>query len=101
VRKLMRGWFKALAFYKAHPAEASASIAPHYNLSAAEYAKQLAGLKWIDYQEQQNAAQAGKWVELFNAIAELKLANQRIAEKPEAAQFLNQNLLKTLYETDR
>ena len=42
-----------------------------------------------------------EWVEAFDVIAELKLANGRIPRKPDAPKFLNHTLLEKLYEDSK
>ena len=39
-----------------------------------------------------------EWIEIFNTIAAVKLANGRISKKPDAAKFLNHTLMEKLYE---
>lgn len=101
VKRLMRAWFKALNFYKAHPDEASEIIAPYYNISSEQYRKQVQGLKWDEYAVQKIPAEAQEWLEAFNAIAEVKLDNARILKKPDAANSLNHALLEKLYENSK
>lgn len=98
VKRLMRGWFNALKFYKGHPDEGNKIIAKYYKITPEQYGKQVEGLKWIDYKEQQTPAKHKEWVDVFNTVAELKLANGRIFQKPDAQKFLNHSLLEKLYE---
>lgn len=97
----MRGWFKALKFYREQPNEASAIIAKYYKITPEQYRKQVEGLKWIDYKEQQTPEKYKEWVEVFNTVAEIKSANGRIPKKPEASKSLNHSLLEKLYEISR
>jgi NitT/TauT family transport system substrate-binding protein len=101
VKKIMRAWFKSLDFYMEHPDEASEIIAKYYKITPGQYRKQVQGLKWDDYKEQRRPAEAEEWVGAFNAIAEVKLANNRISQKPEASKSLNHALLEKLYEDSR
>ena len=98
VKKLMRGWFSALDFYKEDPNAASEIIAKHYNISPEEYRKQVKGLLWEGFVEQMYPAKYKEWVEVFNEIAEIKLANGRISRKPDDSMFLNHKLLENLYD---
>jgi NitT/TauT family transport system substrate-binding protein len=95
---LMRAWFKALRYYQEHPQEASEIIARHYNLTAEEYRKQVEGLRWLDYPEQLSSERYDTWINVFNTIAEIKFADGRISQKPDAQSALNQELLKGLYD---
>lgn len=102
VKKLLRGWYKAVEYYKAHPEEASRVIAPHFDLSPEEYREQVRGLRWPAYEEALEdfgtADEPGRLYELFNTIALLKHNNGRIPRKPEAAQALEPEILRTLYD---
>jgi len=101
VESLMRGWFKALKFYREQPNEGSEIIAKYYKITPGQYRKQVEGLKWIDYKEQQAPEKYKEWIEVFNKVAELKQTNGRISQKPEAQIFLNHSLLEKLYEISR
>lgn len=98
VKRIMRGWFKALEFYREHPDEASEIIAPHYKITAAEYRKQIEGLRWAGYEDQRAPGKYNEWLKVFNTVAAIKSANNRIFNKSEASKFLNHTLLETLYE---
>ena len=98
VKSLMRGWFKALKFYREQPDKASEIIAPYYRITAEEYRKQIEGLKWISYEAQRAPAQYEKWREIFNTVAKLKQASGRIPKKPVAEKYLNHVFLEKLYE---
>lgn len=97
VKGLMRGWFKALEYYKAHPVEASQIIAKHYDITPEQYREQVKGLLWEDYAAQVRAAQDTEWVNAIDTIAELKFANGRISKKPDAQKCMNRTLLNELY----
>lgn len=101
VKRLMRGWFKALEFYRKHPNEASAIIAKYYKITPEQYRKQVEGLLWENYEEQQYPSKYKEWVEVFDVIAEVKLANGRIPQKPDTSKFLNHKLLENLYEDSK
>jgi len=98
VKKLMRAWFRALKYYREYPAEASAIIAKYYNISPAQYKKQVEGLLWNDYEKQKIHTEYLGLLKAFDLIAEVKLANARIFHKPEASKFLNYTFLERLYE---
>lgn len=98
VKGLMRGWFKALKYYKQHPTEASEIIARHYDITGEQYRKQVEGLLWEDYAAQIRPAEDAEWINAVVTIAELKLAGGRISKKPDAQASMNRKLLKELYE---
>lgn len=101
VQGVMRGWFKALEYYKAHPEEASGIIAGYYHMSAEEYRKQVEGLKWENWAEQRSRLDPKEWAKLFDAISSLKLATGRISLRPEAAKFMDRTIMEKLYEDSK
>jgi NitT/TauT family transport system substrate-binding protein len=101
VKRLMRGWFKALDFYNEHPNEGSEIIAKYYKITPEQYRKQVEGLLWETFEKQEYFSKYKEWVKVFDEIAELKLANGRIPQKPDAAKFLNHTLLEKLYEDSK
>ncbi|MFA5270814.1 MAG: ABC transporter substrate-binding protein [Candidatus Omnitrophota bacterium] len=101
VRGLMRGWFKAVKYYREHPEEANRIIAKHYNISPKEYEKSTKLLKWTDYTEQLKIGKSGSWHEVFDAIAKIKFENGRITNKPDAKSAINTTLLERLYENSK
>ena len=98
VKKVMRAWFKGLKYYNEHPLEASTIIAKYYKIAPEQYRKQVQGLKWDDYEAQNTLSKIQEWKDVFSIIAEVKLANNRISQKPDAEKFLDYTLLEKLYE---
>ena len=98
IKKLMRGWFKAVAWYKQHPQEASEIVAKYYNISPQAYQEQVKGLKWLDYQEQLKNREIIKWREAFDLISEIKFKNSKTGQRPLFDKSIDRTLLKTLYE---
>lgn len=102
VKKLVRGWYKAVDYYRAHPNEASRIIARHFGLAPEEYRKQVSGLRWPTYEEALadfgTEEKPGRLFELFDTIALIKQANGRIPRRPRAAQALEPHILLTLYD---
>ena len=101
VKGLMRGWFKAVAYCKEHPVEASEIIAKHYDVTPGEYREQIKGLRWDSYQDQIVEEEADEWLTAFNIISEIKFANGRIPGKPNAAKAIDRTLLEGLYENSQ
>jgi NitT/TauT family transport system substrate-binding protein len=101
VKKVMRVWFKSLKYYREYALEASRIIAKYYKITPEQYKKQIEGLKWDDYEGQKYPAERQEWLEAFNAIAEVKLANNRISQKPDATKAINHTLLEKLYEDSK
>lgn len=102
VKKLVRAWYRAVDYYRAHPEEASQIIAPYYRLSAEQYREQVAGLHWPDYEEAADdfgsADKPGGLIEVFDTIAFIKYSNGRIPRKPAASEALEPEILRTLYD---
>ena len=104
VRALLRGWYKALDYYRANPDKASAIIAPYFNLSPQQYREQVAKLHWVTYSEALKdfgtEDEPGRLFELFDTIASIKRKNARIARNPKATLGLNSRILLTLYDRE-
>jgi len=102
VRKLVRGWYRAVGYYEAHPDEAGAIIAPYFDLSPEQYREQVAGLHWSTYEEAVDdfgsADAPGRLFDLFDTIALLKHDSGTIARKPRSDRALAPGILRTLYE---
>jgi NitT/TauT family transport system substrate-binding protein len=101
VKGIMRAWFKSLTYYRLHPDEASAIIAKYYKISPEEYRKQVEGLTWEDCEQQKTHPEHQEWIETFDAIATVKIANGRISQKPDVSKFINRTLLEKLYENSK
>ncbi len=98
LRKLMRGWFKAVKYYEKHPVESSAIIAKFCNISPREYREGVEGIEWISYEEQMSAEHSGKRLEIFRAVSRIKFSEGRIHKEPNARESINTTLLEKLYE---
>lgn len=101
VKKLMRGWFRAVKYYNEHPLESSAIIAKYYNISPEEYRKQAAGLKWYDYGEQKTNQEHKDLSDAIRLLIEVKLANGRIAKRIDTSQLVDTKLMEKLYEDSK
>ncbi len=101
VKGLMRGWFKAINYYKEQPIEASNIIAKHYDMTPEQYRKSVLVLKWDDYAKQNTPEECLRLIETFNVISNIKYLNARIPNKPDAKSAINNTLLKGLYENSR
>lgn len=101
VKGLMRAWFKALEYYKAHPVEASEIIAVRFGLSSPEYRRQVEGLKWVDYDRQNSQSELEAMKDIFNTIADLKISDAKFGGKPDAREYINCDLLEKLYENSK
>ena len=103
VGKLLRGWYRAVEYYKAHPEEASGIIAPRLNLAPEEYRRQVGGLYWPTHKEALDdfgsADNPGRLYELFDTIALIKHEGGRIPRKPDAGRALSPDILRTLYDS--
>ena len=101
VKGLLRGWYRALDYYKAHPNEASQAIAPRFKLTPEDYREQVAGLRWPTHKEAcdhfGSDDSPGRLHELFDTIALLKHNTGRVSRKPEAAKALKSDIIRTLY----
>lgn len=101
VKKLMRGWFRAVKYSKKHPQEASEIIAGRYGITDEQYRRAITGLKWFGYEDQVEERENEEWLNAFTIISDIKFANGRIPRKPNAAKAINRTLLKSLYENSQ
>ncbi|MDP8299627.1 MAG: ABC transporter substrate-binding protein [Candidatus Tantalella remota] len=101
VRKLIRGWFKALEYYEAHPEEASTSIAGYFGLTPEVYRKQVEGLKWISYGDQVDLFSKGEIQKTFNVIVGIKHDNKKISVLPDPGEAFNADILKGAHEDSK
>lgn len=51
VAKVVRGWFRAVEYWRQHPAEANAIMAKYYSITPKEFADDISGLLWPSYDE--------------------------------------------------
>ncbi len=98
IKKIMRGWFQALKYYKEHPLEASEIIAKYYDITPKQYREDVKGLKWDDYEHQLDIKEKEELFEVFDTISQIKFNTGRISKKPDAQKSINRELLESLYE---
>ncbi len=105
VKKLVRGWYKAVAYYRAHPDEASGIIAPYFGLTPEQYRTAVGGLHWPTYEEARadfgTQDRPGRLFALFDTIALIKQDSRRIPSSPGAAQAFRPHILQTLYDSEQ
>ncbi|MBF0531944.1 MAG: ABC transporter substrate-binding protein [Candidatus Omnitrophica bacterium] len=101
VRRLMRGWFRSMRYAKEHPVEAARLTAKYYGITQAEYQNQIAGLKWVDYKEQNTPANFAKWRDVLNLIVSIKSGQAGSSSQINAVEVINPTLLQKLYENIR
>ncbi|MBN2453797.1 MAG: ABC transporter substrate-binding protein [Candidatus Omnitrophica bacterium] len=99
VRGVMRAWFKAVKYYREHPAEASSIIAKYYGTSPERYREDIKGLKWVDYKEQADPIRYDNMAKMFGIISDRKLERGKILSSPALEETLDLSLLEGLYET--
>lgn len=51
VKQVVSGWFQAVEYWKAHPEESNAIMAPYYQVTPEEFAEQVEGLEWPSLEE--------------------------------------------------
>lgn len=101
VQKVMRAWFRALDYWKAHPDEADEIMGKHYNLSKLDFADYVSGLVWPSYDENAayfgTPANNGRFYQVADIFSGVFLGNAQIQSKPDMSAAVNADLLKTLY----
>jgi NitT/TauT family transport system substrate-binding protein len=98
-RRLLRAWFKALAWHEAHPDEAAAIMAKRQNVTVAEFLGSLQGAHIPDLQEnRQLMGTSGRPGPLFQTAGRLGdfLARHQLTKRPAGADLLHPDLLDSL-----
>ncbi len=99
-RRMMRAWFKALAWQEAHPDEAAEIMAKRQNVTVSEFLSGLQGAHIPDLQENlQLMGTSGQPGPLFQTAGRLGdfLARHELAKRPAAgADLLHPDLLGSL-----
>ncbi len=101
VKRLMRAWFKALEYYKDNPKESNKIIAKYYGVTPADYAKQVEGVLWNNYEKQMSPSKMQEWADAFDIIGKINLANGRIGNIPRIEEHIDYKILKDLYEDSK
>jgi len=101
VKGLMRGWFKAVKYYKEHTREATKIISKHFNITPQEYENNVNNLQWTDYTKQISVENTKTIEDTFNTIVEIKFKNNRIAKKPNPKVAINTVLIRKIYENSK
>jgi len=104
IRALLRGWYRAVDYYQAHPDEASKIIAPHLKVTPEQYRKQIGGLHWPSRKEALEAFgtvdRPGRLRQVFDTIALIKHKNGRIPSRPKAGPALKPEILRALADPE-
>lgn len=102
VQKVMRGWFKAIAYWKSNPQEANAIMANHYNVTPADFVDIISGLNWPTYEENLayfgTQSKQGKIYKIANTFVDIFLKTGQIKAQPDMIRAIDQSLLQSLYE---
>lgn len=102
VKKVMRAWFKTIAYWKSNPQEANAIMAKHYNVTSADFADIISGLNWPSYEENLayfgTESQPGKIYEIANTFVNIFLKTGQIKARPDVMRAVDQTLLQSLHE---
>lgn len=101
VKKIMRGWFKAVDFWKNNPTEANEIMAKAYKLQTQEFADFISGLKWPNYQENLTyfgtQKEHGKIYEVADTFNSLFIELEVIQLKTDVNKAIDRSLLYNLY----
>jgi NitT/TauT family transport system substrate-binding protein len=101
IKKLMRGWFRAVKYYKEHPDESSYIISGYYRMSPEEYRKRVSGLKWYDHEGQKPEDRQREWLDAARVLVEVKLMNGRIPKRLDVSKLIDRTLIEGLYEDSK
>ncbi len=103
VRKVMRGWFKALEYIKTNPKESNEIMAKHYDVPPEEFAELTTGVKWASLDEQLaffgTPEKPGPIYDIANTFINIFLKTKQISQKPDMKDSINGQFLRTLNES--
>lgn len=102
VAKVVRGWFKAVEYWKAHTTEANVIMAKQYSDTPEEFADQISGLLWPSYDENVSYFKkdgkpniydtAGTFVDIFQKTGQIR-------SKPNMEPAIDGSILQNLHAT--
>lgn len=101
VKKVMRAWFKALAYWKDNRAEAEAIMARHYNSTPTEFAGLISGLIWPSYEENRTYfgnSNQGPIYDIGHTFVEIFLDTGQIKTRPDITKAVDDSFLRSLNE---
>lgn len=102
VKKLMRGWFKAINYWRENPQDANEIMAKYYHLTPQEFADIITGLYWPSYQENLTyfgtKENPGQIYDVADTFIKIFLETKQIKVAPDLTNAINDSLLRTLYE---
>lgn len=97
VKKVLRGWFKALDYWKSNPDEANEIMAKYYNVSAEEFADLITGVKWPTLAENKTYLQKdGKFYEVADTFSNIFLELGTIKAKPNIDAAIDSSIINDL-----
>ncbi len=86
VQAVIRAWFQALDYWKAHPTEANRLMAAHYNVTPEEFAELITGVTWHSYDENVayfgTRAKPGKFLDVSKIFVDLYRETGRLNGTP-------------------
>jgi NitT/TauT family transport system substrate-binding protein len=104
-KKFMIGVFKAIEYFKTNKADFVKTAAPHYNLSADEFAASIEGsLEYTDLK--QTASYLGKQgapgslYQVFDEVMALNLENGAAENRLKSAEHIDSSILGSITEAD-
>ncbi|MDO8649605.1 MAG: ABC transporter substrate-binding protein [Candidatus Peregrinibacteria bacterium] len=100
VAKVVRGWFKAVEYWKQHPDESNAIMAKYYSVTPKEFADQVSGLVWPSYDENltyftQNAKPS--IYDVADTFVSIFLKTGQIRSKPDLEPAVDTSILQNLH----
>jgi NitT/TauT family transport system substrate-binding protein len=96
VDALVRGWFAALTWMKAHPQEAALQISPRLRMNEQQFSEAFSGVQFLDAQEQR-AQLTGSRPRLHDTagrLGELLLRKEILQKRPDASRVINPSALQ-------
>ncbi len=101
VKKIVRGWFRAIDYWEKNKGEANEIMSKYYNISKDEFADMISSLKWpsysenISYFDRNSDVNIYKIAEIFNNIF---LEVKKVDRKIDLDQAIDSSIIQDLYE---
>ncbi len=100
VKKVIKGWFEALDYWKTNPTDADQIMAKHYNVTPVEFTDLITGVKWPTLGENKSyfglGQDKGKFYDVADTFSNIFLELKTIKTKPNIDEAVNKSIIDSL-----
>lgn len=97
VKRVMRAWFRAIEYWKAHPDEANAIMAGHYQETPEVFAELIEGVTWPTYEESTAYVSSDRALNVVDTFGDVFLRTGQITQKADLRSAISADVLSGLY----